>query len=159
MKRIKPIAAVVLVFILFSLGHSKQIAVENISIEIPDSWTIMEVSEPTLILAEAPVTGNFSTVVSLSKEPMTAKGNAQEQKELSIKNLQSIFTSIKLVESKDNYWIYEDLVSENGTAIKQIQFFYVKDNNVYILTFSSAQYAFDSLKPVFDKIEQSFVLK
>ncbi|MDR1952469.1 MAG: hypothetical protein LBQ37_03015 [Elusimicrobiota bacterium] len=155
----KTLFVLALILTMFSYGYSKTISAGEASLVVPDDWSILEVSEPMLILAQAPQKGNFSTNVALSKEVMKIDGDAETQKELSIRNLQSIFTDIKLIESKENYWIFENSLSEETTEIRQIQYFYVKNNNVYILTFSAEENLFNSSRHIFEKIEKSLVLE
>ncbi|MDR2860222.1 MAG: hypothetical protein LBV66_00120 [Elusimicrobiota bacterium] len=143
----------------FSQSNARIINSQNVSVDIPDNWTVLEAGEPMLVLAEAPKTGSVSTNMILTKTKVTEAGSAEKQKEMGMNNLQSIFSGIKLIESNGNFWVFEDSLNDEELPIMQIQYFYVKDNFVYTLTFSSAQNAFRLLRPVFEKIEGSLILR
>ncbi|MDR2772179.1 MAG: hypothetical protein LBB93_01770 [Elusimicrobiota bacterium] len=63
----------------------------------------------------------------------------------------------KVWETKDNYILasYQDGIR----TIKQLEFFYVKDDKLYVLIFAARQSTFDNHRHIFDQINKSLKIK
>jgi hypothetical protein len=63
----------------------------------------------------------------------------------------------KVLESKDNYIVvsYQDGMRD----IKQVEYFYIKDDMLYVLLFAASQKTFDGFRHLFDQINQSLKIK
>jgi hypothetical protein len=152
---------VLMMFILLLACAVLEAAVINTpeaSITIPENWNVLEASEPMLVLAEYRA-GAASIDVVLAKERSIVKEPSTMQREVGMKNIQDIFQNIKVVNAKDNYWIYEYIDDEQSSPIRRIQYFYSENDNVYTLTFSAPQKLFNSYMPIFEQIEKSLIFR
>jgi hypothetical protein len=150
--------AVLFTLISSSWSFARIVNTDDISIDIPDSWTLISASEPDILLAE--FTGAGAPIhLIITKEKAVFAGDAERQKEINMENIQGIFGGIKVMESKDNYWVFEENLSDAQQPLIQIQYFFVKDDLIYILKFSCTANLFKSMRSTFENIEKTFRLR
>jgi hypothetical protein len=154
----KKILMMFILLLAYAVLEAAQVNTPEASITVPDNWNVLEASEPMLALAEYRA-GAASVDVVLAKERSAVKGPAAMHREAGMKNIQDIFQNIRVINAKDNYWIYEYSDDEQSSPIRRIQYFYSENDSVYTLTFSAPQKLFNSYMPIFEQIEKSLVFR
>jgi hypothetical protein len=114
---------------------------------------------PDILLAEYNAGSVPMNLLLTRQSLLVERGDAKAQKEASIETLKSIFSGINIIESKDNYWIFEEDLSDQQMPLTQIQYFYVKGDIVYILKFSCSSTMFKSMRESFEKIEKTLSIR
>ena len=123
-------------FMLFS-NEMMKISIENVSIEAPLGWFAQYTKSPQLFFLYSPLEVNdtIQENCNLTIEYLSSPYTVEEYKDANIEALQSVYREFQILESNNNYHIIKGYVGEN--YVKQIQYFYVKLNIAYVLTFTS----------------------
>ncbi len=135
---------------LFAYEVTK-IEVENTSLDVPADWrvsydTVLNLCE--LISPEYVVTG------SLHRENLDRDFTLDEYYEYSLKGIIDFMPDIKVIERKDNYHIFSIVMI--GYEIIEFQFFYLHEQQGYILTFALTKEEFENYRDLLFEISNSF---
>jgi hypothetical protein len=151
------IAVVLLQFLPLFSNDNMKIVVDNVSIEVPVGWLSQYTKSPQLFFLYSPVEVNdtFQENCNLTIEYLPSSYTIQEYKKAGVTALKSVYGDFQLVESSENYHIITGLVGE--VSVKQIQYFYIKSNIAYVLTFSSNPENFSRYKEQFESIAETFI--
>jgi hypothetical protein len=148
----------VVIIIAVTISFAATFSKNGVTITFPQNWNIIESGEPIIVIAEFnPAGTSVNSHIVLDKKVMDYPRTAEEEKEIGIANLENVFPNIKLLESKDNYWIYDDIADDE--MLVYIQYYYVVGDSVYTLTCSATQGLFNSLRPIFTQVERSLVIR
>lgn len=137
---------------LFSVSvHAKTLTAENVSVWVPDSWESMN-GQGTLIMA---ISEDQTANININKDNIGSY-SVSDYKKASMDMIKEVL-KVNVIKSKDNYWIYE--INAEGLKIKQIQYFFVKNNIGYVLTCTASAEHFDKNMSSFQKSADSLTIK
>lgn len=157
MKKQIILAIVILQCLPIFSNETMKITIDNISIETPIGWLAQYTSSPQLFFLYSPMEANdtFQENCNLTIENLPSPYTIQEYKDASVAAIESIYSTFQLLESNENYHIITGFIGD--VNLKQIQYFYIKSNIAYILTFSSNPDNFDRYKDQFKSIAKTFL--
>jgi hypothetical protein len=140
---------------MFSDDYMKIIA-EKTSINVPLGWQAEYKKTPYIYIVYSPAQENatFRENYNLTIEKLQRKYSVSEYYNAAFENLKKIIPDIKVIDQKDNYYIYT--FTYNNVSLQQLQYIVIKNNNAYIVTFSSTPETFDNYKETFLNIAKSF---
>lgn len=137
---------------LFAVSvHAKTLTAENVSVWVPDSWESVD-GQGTLIMA---MSDDQSANININKDNIGSY-SASDYKKASMDMIKEVL-KVKVLKSKDNYWIYE--LNAGDIKVKQVQYFYVKNGVGYVLTCTAATENFDKSMSDFQKSAKSLTIK
>jgi hypothetical protein len=134
-----------------------KIKVENAEIDVPLGWFAHYTKQPQLFFLYSPLEDDyddFQENCNLMKEKLPGKYSMEEYMKASINAVKDVYTGLVIEETGKNYYIFSGIV--NDIEVKQIQYYYIKNNIAYILTFTSAPETFTDYFAIFKKIAESF---
>ena len=155
----KKIVVVFMCFILMSISlyadDSMKVKAENIEVDVPVSWLAQYTKSPQIFFLFSPLEkgDNFQENGNLMKEAVRGKSSLKNYMDESVKALKTVYKELKIEETGTNYHILSGIL--NNIRVKQIQYLYIKDNNIYILTFTATPESFAKFSGVFKKIAES----
>lgn len=156
MKRILlSISLILLIQTIAFTNETMTIECENITIEAPLGWLAQYTKTPQLFILYSPLEANdtFQENCNLTLEALPTHYTVPNYMEASINGLKTVYSNLKLIESKNNYHIISGNI--NNIIVKQIQYFYIKNNTAYILTFTSNPENFNRYLAEFESIAQT----
>ena len=157
MKRIILFACFILLTLALYADDYMKIKVENAEIDVPLGWFAQYTKQPQLFFLYSPLEGDyddFQENCNLMKEKLPGKYSMEDYMKASINAVKDVYTELVVEETGKNYYIFSGIVSD--TEVKQIQYYYIKNNIAYILTFTAAPETFADYFAIFKKIAESF---
>lgn len=154
----KILLTIILLQIVLIFGNdTMKISINDISIESPIGWLAQYTKSPQLFFLYSPMEVNdtFQENCNLTIEYLPSPYTIKEYKDASVAAIESVYGNFQLLESNDNYHIITGYVGD--IKLKQIQYFYIKSNIAYVLTFSSNPENFSRYKDQFSSIAMTFV--
>ena len=150
-------AIILLQSIMVFSNETMKISIENVSIEAPLGWFAQYTKSPQLFFLYSPLEVNdtIQENCNLTIEYLSSPYTVKEYKDANIEPLQSVYREFEILESNMNYHIIRGYVGE--IYVKQVQYFYVKSNIAYVLTFTSNPENFDRFKTQFNLIADTFI--
>ena len=154
---------IIVFFMTFILMHISlyaddymRIKVENTEIDVPVAWFAQYTKQPQVFFLYSPLDENdvFQENCNLMKEPLPGKYSLKDYMDASINAVKGVYTELVIEETGKNYYIFSGIVS--NIRVKQIQYYYIKGNTAYILTFTATPESFSNYSAVFKKIADSF---
>lgn len=136
-----------------------KIEIGNVKINSPVGWIAQYTKSPQVFFLYSPVEENdtFQENCNLTIENLPGKYSIKNYMIESIKQIKKVYKDLKIIETSDNYHIISGDV--NGNIVQQIQFFYIKNNIAYVLTFTSTPEKFNDYTDTFKIIAKSFEIK
>ncbi len=135
---------------LFAYEVTK-IEVENTSLDVPADWRVSYASVLNLYELISP---EYAVTGSLHREKLNRDFTLDEYLEYSLEGIKKLMPAIKIIERKDNYHIFSAVMI--GYEIVELQFFYLREQQGYILTFALAKEEFDNYRDILFEIAESF---
>ncbi len=135
---------------LFAYEVTK-IEVENTSLDVPVDW---RVSYATALNLYELISPEYVVTGSLHREQLNRDFTLDEYYEYSLDGIKELMPAIKIIERKDNYHIFSAVMI--GYEIVELQFFYLREQQGYILTFALAKEDFDDYRDMIFEISHSF---
>ena len=158
MKRIILFTCFILLALFLYADDSMQIKVDNVEIEVPLGWFAHYTKQPQIFFLYSPLEDDyddFQENCNLMKEKLPGKYSMEEYMKASINAVKDVYTGLVIEETGKNYYIFSGIV--NDIEVQQIQYYYIKNNYAYILTFSAIPASFEMYFNVFfKKIAESF---
>jgi len=135
---------------LFAYEATK-IEVENTSLDVPADW---RVSYATALNLYELISPEYVVTGSLHREKLDRDFTLDEYLEYSLEGIKKLMPAIKVIERKDNYHIFSAVMI--GYEIVELQFFYLREQQGYILTFALAKEEFEKYRDLLFEISHSF---
>ncbi|MCL2480525.1 MAG: hypothetical protein FWF38_02325 [Spirochaetaceae bacterium] len=154
---------VTIFFVCFIMMHISlyandymKVKVENTEIDVPLGWYAQYTKSPQIFFLYSPLEegDDFQENCNLMKEMLPGKYSLKDYMEASIEVVKEIYIGLVLEETGTNYYVFSGIV--NNIRVKQIQYYYIKNNIAYILTFSATPDSFSQYSAIFKKIAESF---
>jgi hypothetical protein len=136
--------------------ESMKLVMDNITIESPIGWLAQYTKSPNVFFIYSPLEVNdtFQENCNLTVEELYIDMTIEEYFQATLDQLKDFYTNFNLEEKLENYCIYSGIL--NNVKLRQMQYYYKKDNAVYVLTFTSTPIEFDSYRSIFKEIAASF---
>ncbi|MDR0485295.1 MAG: hypothetical protein LBH29_01055 [Elusimicrobiota bacterium] len=158
MKKALPFLLIVLVW---QAVEAKILTRDNVSIETPQEWSDNISNNPSPLIMSVYIgddENDFKENAVITKEKLPQTMSVSEYKAASLDGLKLIFSSLSVIESKDNYMLISHKL-QNGAAISQMIYTYIKDGFAYNLIFSAASQNYKKSAAVFNKMAKSLKIK
>ena len=153
MKLVRLCAFFVFISMTLFAYEATKIEVENTSLDVPADW---RVSYATALNLYELISPEYVVTGSLHREKLNRDFTLDEYYEYSLDGIKKLMPGIKVIERKDNYHIFSTVMI--GYEIVELQFFYLCEQQGYILTFALAKEEFDNYRDMLFEISQSFEL-
>lgn len=143
---------------------------DTFEISYPEGWTPdttrKEMGASLILLTDAEnESDNFReninvNIQDLSKRKMTVEQFAKFSEDQINKMIQqvTIIRSEKITNTPGRMWCMEFESSKSGEELRWKQYYYPKDDKMYVVTFTAKKSAFDKFHLLADKIMNSFTL-
>lgn len=135
---------------LFAYEATK-IEVDNTSLDVPADW---RVSYATVLNLYELISPEYVVTGSLHRENLDRDFTLDEYYQYSLEGIKKLMPDIKIIERKDNYHIFSAVMI--GYEIIELQFFHLREQQGYILTFALAKEEFDNYRDILFEISHSF---
>jgi len=137
-------------------GDTMFIRCGETSIEVPFGWLAQYTKSPNIFIIYSPVEQNdtFQENGNLTVEALPVPYTVEEYMRAGNEIMSTIYRKYQVIESSEHWHVITGIL--NDTLLQQIQYFYIRDNTAYVLTFTAIPESFDRYRPVFDSIAASF---
>jgi hypothetical protein len=151
---------------IFSQNEFKDLEKENYSISYPKSWnldTSGQMNTEFLLFSESTENDTFNENVNLLIQDLKGHNitTLESFTELSISQIKTMIKEGKVLENYNkkthHILIWSGYIGDNHLKFKQ--FFFVKNEKAYVLTFTTLINTFDKYHKTGNKILNSFTLK
>jgi len=128
----------------------------DISVSSPLGWLVQYTGSPGLFVMYSPMEkgDTFQENGNLIIEALSVDYTVSDYMDASAAALQSAYTDFELLEKRDNFHIVKGKFG--AIPVQQVQYFFIHENNAYILTFSSNPENFERYREVFSSIAGTF---
>lgn len=156
MKKLLLSAFLLLFLQTFLLSNTMKIEIKNVKIDVPVGWLAQYTNAQQVFFLFSPLeeNDNFQENCNLTTEKLTKKYSVKEYIAANVDIIGNYMGDFTLHEAKKNYHIISGTV--NNITVKQIQYFYIKKNTAYVLTFTSNPEEFEKYLNTFNTIAKSF---
>ncbi len=156
MKKIVFFITLILLQVSLYADDYMKIKVENTEIDVPPGWFAQYTKQPQIFFLYSPLEENdtFQENCNLMKEVLPVKYSLKSYMDASLDAVKKVYSELKVEKTEKNYYIFSGIV--NNIRVKQVQYYFLKDNTAYLLTFSAIPESFDRYYETFKKIAESF---
>jgi hypothetical protein len=154
------------VLLLFALAvcsplqsqESMEVTIGGFSISVPPGWLAQYTKSPYVFILYSPPPesegDNFRENCNLVVETLPSAYSLAGYMKASVAALKTVYVNFEMVRTEKNRHLI--MGEMNGVRVKQLQYFYIKGKEAYVLTFSSTPDEFEQYAEVFAAIADSF---
>ena len=133
-----------------------RISIANFEVNVPQNWLAQYTKTPTLFFIYSPLEENdsFQENCNLTEEAVSVNMSIKNYMDSVVTVLDGYYKDLNILEQNRDSLLFTGMVS--GIKLKQLQYFYKKDNKIYTLTFSSTVADYCRYEEQFKQIASSF---
>ena len=135
----------------FSPDENNAITIDNTSVEFPANWTVQFTESIYLYNVYAP---EYAVIGNLLRSELQQEYTFEAYVEVAVSEIRNSLSNFQLIEKQDNYLVFSSTV--DSVEVTQIQAYFIRKKEVFILAFSTSKADFDSFKEQLLGIIRSF---